>query len=814
MNRLIALLVLICLSPILPSYAYADWNDYGNPITTANGDQRYQKIIGGESGGIVAWHDYRFGYGDIFVQRFDPDGNMLWTTDGKPVCLASGEQVRPYLVDDGSGGAILVWADDRYGGGYDIFAQRIDAGGTALWAENGVPVCTASGEQFRAMIISDDAGGAIITWHDARAGFNHVYAQRIDADGIVQWTTDGIRISDPHSGGDVPQEWPWLAEDGSGGAFVSWLAWTGGDYSELWCQHFDSSGNMSWGGGGRIVTDTVAGVMPWAFMIPDDAGGAIVTWINDLSGISHDIMAQRLAPDGEMLWNPGGQVVASSDHTVSAPVIASDGKHGAFIAWNDYGFDFIPGDAKGYIRRINASGSPMWESKKYLSNQIKDDLYINIVSDGEGGAITAWRDISVDVLVGNLFAQKVDSTGWRRWGDSAEPVCTAYGTQASPQCAADGTGGAYITWIDYRNSEHYDLYAKRVDPADQPGPGAFPPEIVSVDDVPGDQGGQLSVIWDRSTLDNELAREIDHYTVWRRLSFEARKALFSSPDSLSLQAMGFFADNEQQPAFMLDESGFAWEWLMDMPARFFENYVATVPSLHDSTSIGTGWQYFMVSAVTHDPYIFYDSPVDSGYSVDNLAPCVPLGIKAERSYDPDGLSLTWTANEEQDFGCYHVYRGLEEDFMPELANLVAAPSEEEYFDDEWTCYTEYWYKVTAVDIHGNESGYVGIGPGSVYGNDPESVPSATFLDQNFPNPFNPNTTILFGLNRNCHVSLRIFDAAGRHLSTLIDGSRPAGRHTVVWNGCDDAESRMASGVYFYRLETGMESLTRKMVLIR
>jgi predicted lipoprotein with Yx(FWY)xxD motif len=811
MNRFIAILVFLCLSVILPSYAYAAWDYNGNPVSTANGDQRYQKVI---REGIVVWHDYRFGYSDIFAQKFDADGNMLWTTDGKPICLASGDQIRPYLVGDGSGGAILVWIDDRYESGYDIFTQRIDADGTAIWAENGVPVCTAVGEQFRAMIISDGSGGAIITWHDARIGFNHVYAQRINADGIVQWATDGIRVSKPHYGGDVPQEWPRLAEDGSGGAFVSWLARTGEDYRELWNQHIDSSGDTLWDGGGRLVTDQVAGLLNWAFIIPDDAGGAIVTWINDLSGISHDILAQRLAPDGEMLWNPGGQIVASSDNTVTCPVIASDGKHGAFIAWNDYGFDFIPGDAKGYIRRIHASGTPMWDSKEYLCDQIKDDLYINIVSDGEGGAIAGWRDLRVDVLVGNISAQRIDSTGWRRWGDSAEPVCTAYGTQASPQIAADGSGGAYITWIDFRSSEHFDIYAKRVNPNDQPPPEMFPPEILTIDDVPGDQGGQLSVIWDRSSHDNNVAQEIDHYAVWRRLSFEARNTLFVSPDSLYQSSMGLIADDERRPALKLDESGFAWEWLMDMPARFFETYVATIPSLHDSTSLGTGWQYFMVSAVTHDPYVFYDSPVDSGYSVDNLVPAVPLGLAGEQSFTPDGLQLTWDPNGESDLAGYSIYRGTSGDFTPGDDNRIGLPADPELFDGDWAWDTGYWYKVAAVDVHGNESPFAVLAPEEISGDDPMPLPDATFLAQNFPNPFNPITNIAFGLKEQGHVSLRIYGAAGRLVATLIDESRPAGQYAALWNGKDRNGSFAASGVYFYRLTTKEFEDTKKMILLR
>jgi len=445
---------------------------------------------------------------------------------------------------------------------------------------------------------------------------------------------------------------------------------------------------------------------------------------------------------------------------------------------------------------------------------IKDNLYIGIDSDGEGGIVTAWRDLRIDVLVGNIFAQRVDSTGWRRWGDSAEPVCTAYGTQIGAMVASDGTGGAFIGWTDYRSSEDFDIYVNRVEYEDQPPEESYEPEIVSIIDVPGDQGGQLSVIWDRSGIDDNINLGIDHYTIWRRLSFEATDMLFASPDSLRAPAPGPSSDPGKRPILKLDQAGFAWEWITDMPARFFETYVATVPSLHDSTALGTGWPYFMVSAVTHDPYLFYDSEVDSGYSIDNLSPCAPVGMLAEQSYAPAGLSLSWTEVAEEDLGCYHVYRGLSGDFVPEPGNLVASPPDAVYFDGEWTWDSGYWYKVAAIDIHGNESDFAVTGPGSITGGEPAPVPDATFLDQNFPNPFNPNTTISFGLKESGHVSLMIFDAAGRFVATLVDESRPAGRYTVEWNGCDGGSSAMASGVYFYRMKTGEETVTLKMILLR
>jgi len=95
-----------------------------------------------------------------------------------------------------------------------------------------------------------------------------------------------------------------------------------------------------------------------------------------------------------------------------------------------------------------------------------------------------------------------------------------------------------------------------------------------------------------------------------------------------------------------------------------------------------------------------------------------------------------------------------------------------------------------------------------------SVEFVTHLGQNHPNPFNPKTEIRFSLSQNGPTSLKIYDAQGRLVKTLIDGVLQAGQREVVWSG-DDASGRpVASGVYFYKLVTPEKSVSRRMVLLK
>lgn len=95
-----------------------------------------------------------------------------------------------------------------------------------------------------------------------------------------------------------------------------------------------------------------------------------------------------------------------------------------------------------------------------------------------------------------------------------------------------------------------------------------------------------------------------------------------------------------------------------------------------------------------------------------------------------------------------------------------------------------------------------------------SLPLATALGANFPNPFNPSTSIPFSLERAGKVSLRVFDVSGRLVATLLDGAQPAGTHVTTWDGRGLDGSPVASGIYFVRLDAAGKSATRKMTLLK
>jgi hypothetical protein len=110
---------------------------------------------------------------------------------------------------------------------------------------------------------------------------------------------------------------------------------------------------------------------------------------------------------------------------------------------------------------------------------------------------------------------------------------------------------------------------------------------------------------------------------------------------------------------------------------------------------------------------------------------------------------------------------------------------------------------------------VSVGPSGILGEGQQAATPRQFsLAQNYPNPFNPETRIEFVLLQPGFVTLNVYDLRGTFVRELVSAHYPAGRGSVVWDGKDRDNQPAASGIYFYRLQTGEFSETRKMVLLK
>jgi hypothetical protein len=315
------------------------------------------------------------------------------------------------------------------------------------------------------------------------------------------------------------------------------------------------------------------------------------------------------------------------------------------------------------------------------------------------------------------------------------------------------------------------------------------PLITAITDVGQDQGGQVRLAWHRSVHDAaDTGLVITGYGVYRRQ--DGAKA--ASGDKMA-----------------------GWDYIDTVPARGDGVYQYIAPTLCDSTVIGgVCWSAFIISAMTPDPLVFFDSDPDSGYSVDNLAPPAPVAFQV--AYGHLGNTLSWDECLAPDLRSYLVYRGLTADFDPEPENLVASVVTTDWFDPAAGLEGDpfkVFYRVATQDFAGNASDPAR--PGDISGVGDPTLPTRFALHNNVPNPFNPMTTIKYDLPVAGRVSLKIFDISGRLVAVLKDNeTETAGRHEVVWRGRDRSGQQVAAGVYFYRMEGGAFTQTQRMVLVK
>ncbi|MBK7957902.1 MAG: hypothetical protein IPK03_07090 [Bacteroidetes bacterium] len=435
MKSLLLLYALFAVNTI-----FAQWSTNPTLNNVISQGSNPQIISDGFGGSIITWNNA----GNLYAQKINSSGIFQWGINGITICsLAIGTRFNSQLFADSSGGAIIIWRDTRNGND-DLYTQRINASGTALWAANGLAICTAIGNQKNAEIISDNSGGFIVSWEDERTGTSDIYAQRISSLGSVIWSTNGVAICSKLG----TQVDPKIISNGSGGAFLAWHEDSGAT-SYIIVQKINNSGAIQWGANGITICNISSSNYPK--IINDSSGGIIVAW-QDLRGI----YAQRVGQSGVIQWSING--VGICTNLAGLPSIASFGSKGAIITWVD---SRITNNQNIYAQLINYSGISQWTANGIpICTAAFDQLYPKITIDSTNEPVIAWQDKRSSSYF-DIFAQKINMFGEIMWDTNGIAVSTAAFDQFQPTFISNGLGGSYVTWLDYRNGVEY-IYAQYI----------------------------------------------------------------------------------------------------------------------------------------------------------------------------------------------------------------------------------------------------------------------------------------------------------------------------------------------------------------
>lgn len=282
---------------------------------------------------------------DIYAQRIDADGKRLWG-EGKrsaKVAVTKNHSYRPAIVPDGEGGAIIVFEqyirEGKYAGDTDVYGQRIDKNGKMVWFEGKkvVGISQGTAKEYSIVAIPDGEGGAIVVFEigittGKYAGDTDIHAQRIDKDGKKLWADK--KKSQKVASSTNREKAPRVVPDNYGGAIVVFESHiVSGKHKgdvDINAQRLSAEGKMLWHEGKKsaaVARGAWKERNPSA--IPDGEGGVIVALEKEIgSGEDKgdvDVYAQRLDGAGKSLWGGGQKPIpmAATSHFDLRPVLVA-----------------------------------------------------------------------------------------------------------------------------------------------------------------------------------------------------------------------------------------------------------------------------------------------------------------------------------------------------------------------------------------------------------------------------------------------------------------------------------------------------------
>lgn len=339
------------------------------------------------------------------------------------------------------------------------------------------------------------------------------------------------------------------------------------------------------------------------------------------------------------------------------------------------------------------------------------------------------------------------------------------------------------------------------------------PLVWSVADVGNDQGRRVRLLMHRAPRDAAAsATPILQYEAFRRIDAALAKVQDDRPSGDGSRAP---RGPVGAPAGMISDPGIlvaGWEFAGAIPAHGETEYNLIAPTLVDSTAdAGVQYSSFFVRAATANPVVYFDSPPDSGYSVDNLAPGAPQGFAIAGVTNGGDIHFAWSPSLDADFRHFTLYGGATPDFAPGPANRLARTAANAWVHPG-TTFSGLYYKLTATDFAGNES-EVATAVLDVSGAGPGRAPETYAVRLGGPNPARDAVVVRYHLPRASRVAVGVFDVRGRQVLEVRDGieHRP-GWGEWRWDLQDGRGARVAPGVYWLRFEAGSFSRTLRTVI--
>lgn len=321
-------------------------------------------------------------------------------------------------------------------------------------------VCNAIRQQSNPSIIADGVGGYIIAWMDYRSGgnspeFADIYIQRLNADGISQWTTNGLLVS----GAPNEQSYPLLAlcktSNNQTRAMVVWRdnqVINNSTQTKIYAQTYDLDGNAQWAMGGVQVADCngisgyIHNVMPAL-----DGQRVMLAWAKKPTSSKYPLYIQAIDPDNGNTLYPGDGTLLDSEiadfNELRVKLGQAEESSDTHVVWRSERNEAGIYSANIYAQRIDpATGNKQWNNPTKVCIAALNQSHIQVHGD-----IVVWtdeRNYTSANQNNEIFAQRIKSDGSVAWATNGINVSNESGSQRWPRIASAGLHSIWITWTD------------------------------------------------------------------------------------------------------------------------------------------------------------------------------------------------------------------------------------------------------------------------------------------------------------------------------------------------------------------------------
>ncbi len=844
------------------------WPDTPISIGTTTAEVLGQRMVpDGAGGAIVAWYDNREGNNNIYAQRIGPNAEVLWAAQGIAVCTAAGEQEYPEIASDGAGGAVIAWNNQVGSEQSEIYAQRVSKNGVCSWSQNGILVASVGTSYPQFALAPDGSNGAFVAWMDDAFA---IRLQRVNS-GTVMWAANATVCDGPNP---VYFE---MINDGAGHAIVTWIHGSVSDRwnNDVYAQKCDGTGAMLWAAGGVGVC-TATGDQFISTLTSDGSGGAIIAWFDAESYYCENtcdlnVYAQRVASSGDVQWTANGVEIASgfkSDHYSSCTLsVTHDDEGGAFVVWSDsrdgvYNTSIQTIDNWDiYAQRINSDGVVQWYQNGEpvcvtLTNQRAPVTNVN----HDGSIIIAWHepgsdghyDVRAQKLLGNYSSvPRCEVTAEiLRGGTSYKPSETfLFG------CPAGDRGDVLKITCDFNDEDVSNL--QEITPADI-GLDTFGLPFSFCGPILGSvgttQNGYVVTLTREyingcSGCEGAGCRQNNCPVPGMPVTYNGNT--IGAVYGLKVKSMDVTGDGKFN---LSDLAGFGPTYYKkpgDTGYNSCYDYNGDGPvNLSDFAFLGAHYQHHCPAPSPSSPNVaksplsdvkvrfvvaqseemIHSDKIRVAVFVDNASDVSALCMGLDND-NPSFEFSGWTPNPELQAACVALPKGEDD-----VCQLFIAGFNMESLDGTSAELGVLEYQLTndggstlgsnaspafaedglvlklgeIIDLNGNIKRISGVE------SENEALVYRNYLADNYPNPFNPVTTIEYSIKESGHVSLKVYNVSGQLVTTLVNEvqDRTGVCRSVRWDGQNEAGEPVASGVYFYRLVTNGFEKTKKMVLLK